>query len=61
MQLEESLLPFIDEVRRKKISERTIKRPDEKHKEIMGLMKELRQTNDFGSLNELGIKVSKHL
>lgn len=50
-----------DEFRRKKISENTIKRPDEKQKEILGLMKELRRVNEFCSLNDLGIEVSKHL
>lgn len=50
-----------DEFRRKKISENTIKPPNEKQREIMNLMKELRENNEFGSLKELGIKVSKHL
>lgn len=50
-----------DETRRKKISENTIKRPDEKQREIKSLMKELREDNDFCSLNELGIKVNKRL
>jgi hypothetical protein len=34
-----------DEFRRKKISENTIKRPDEKQKEILSLMDELRGDN----------------
>jgi hypothetical protein len=50
-----------DEFRRKKISESTIKQPQEKQKEILSLMKELRADNDFCSFEELGIEVSKHL
>lgn len=50
-----------DEFRRKKISESTIKKPQEKQREIMDLMKELKSQNEFCSLNELGISVSKKL
>jgi hypothetical protein len=50
-----------DEFRRKKISENTIKTPEEKHKEIMNLMKELRDVDEFYQMKDLGIKVNKHL
>jgi hypothetical protein len=50
-----------DEFRRKKISENTIKSADEKQREILNLMKELRANQDFCSLKEMGIKISKHL
>ena len=50
-----------DEFRRKKISENTIKKPEEKQKEIISLMDELRGDNEFSSLKELGIRVNKKL
>lgn len=50
-----------DEFRRKKISQNTIKSPEEKQKEILRLMKELRDVDEFYQMKDLGIKVSKHL
>ena len=50
-----------DEFRRKKISEQTIKSPEEKQREIVRLMKQLRDNDEFRSLKEVGIKISKNL
>jgi hypothetical protein len=46
-----------DEMRRKKISESSIKNPPEKVKEIGGLMNELRDSDEMKALRELGIDV----
>ncbi len=50
-----------DEFRRKKISEQTIKGADEKQREIIKLMRQLRDNDEFRSLKEIGIKINKNL
>jgi hypothetical protein len=50
-----------DEFRRKKISENTIKSADEKHREILKLMRQLRDNPEFQSFKEIGIRINKSL
>jgi hypothetical protein len=50
-----------DEFRRKKISESTIKTADEKQREILKLMSELKGNDEFKSLKEIGINVKERL
>jgi aubergine len=48
-------------MRRKKISESTIKPPHDKHKEIGGLMNKLRKIEELGTLEKMGIKVNQDM
>lgn len=50
-----------DEFRRKKISENTIKPADEKQREILKLMKQLRGNSEFQSFKDIGITINKNL
>ena len=50
-----------DEFRRKKISEQTIKGPDEKQREILKLMRQLRDNDEFRSFKDIGIRIDKNL
>jgi aubergine len=50
-----------DEMRRKKISEFTIRPPNEKHQEISGLMNKLKKVEELSSLEKMGIKVCQEM
>lgn len=50
-----------DQFRRKKISEQTIKSADEKQREIIKLMRQLRDNDEFKSFKQIGIKIDKNL
>jgi aubergine-like protein len=50
-----------DEMRRKKISEFTIRPPGEKHNEIGGLMRKLKNVDDLATLDKMGIKVNQNM
>ncbi|CAM6000660.1 unnamed protein product [Sphagnum balticum] len=45
-----------DEYRRKSISEKTIKDPSEKQREILKLINDLKGNDEWNALNEMGIK-----
>ena len=50
-----------DEYRRKKIIEKTIQEPEEKQKDIEGLMKSIQADNQFNDFKELGINLNKDM
>jgi hypothetical protein len=50
-----------DEFRRKKISELSIKSPEEKICEIEKLMKQLEPSSQMKTLDEIGLKINKKM
>lgn len=47
-----------DENRRKKISEQTIRPPNEKYEEIQGFVRELKERKELETFSEMGIHIS---
>ena len=50
-----------DEFRRKKISEATIRSAEDRRQDINSLMREIKNTNEIYSLNEMGIKLDSNM
>ena len=50
-----------DEFRRKKISEATIRSAEERRTDINDLIKEIKNTSEIYSLNEMGIKLDPNM